>query len=427
MTSEPDSTSRRRPPTIDLTATEVKAEKSAPETGESGAAGSDNAQAEPHQRAGGNVAGRFGWHVVSALVGAVVVAAIGAGIWYAGILPPQTVAPPSSAPSSSASPSAPSPSNDAVSALSAQLDKIQAELQPQAGDTALAKRIADLEAQTKTFSDSLAAINRRLDEIAVAAQTAREHADAATTAAQSATASASAATAAANGATENANAAAQAVKGVTQSSVQQSDLDALAARIAALENSIKSLSTVTTNVATSADDRAARAAVAAEALRAVVERGAPYQAELAAVKSFGADPSAIAALEPFAATGVPTDAELAHDLAQLLPSLRPQSAAAPSSSGFLGRLEDNAKNLVRITPINAPPGDDPSSVLARLNADAAHADIAAALTDIAALPPAEKSRAEAWVQQANARNAAIAASRRITADALAALSTVKSQ
>ena len=39
----------------------------------------------------------------------------------------------------------------------------------------------------------------------------------------------------------------------------------------------------------SADDRAARVTVAAEALRATVERGAPYQAELAAVKSLGAE------------------------------------------------------------------------------------------------------------------------------------------
>ena len=42
MTSEPDSTPRRRPPTIDLTATEVDAEKPAtapqPETGEPAAA-----------------------------------------------------------------------------------------------------------------------------------------------------------------------------------------------------------------------------------------------------------------------------------------------------------------------------------------------------------------------------------------------------
>jgi hypothetical protein len=410
--SEPDSTSRRRPPTIDLTATEVEPDRPAPDG--AGGESRDRAQDEPRERAAKTFAGGFGWHALSALAGAIVVAAIGAGIWFAGVLPSQTAAP--------------APSDNSVSAISAQLDKIQAELQPQSANTALASRVADLQAQVKALSDSLTAINRRLDEIAVAAKDAREHADSAAAAAQSATDNANAATAAAKSAADKADAAAQAVNGATQNSVQRSDLDALAARIAALEKSISTLSTATTSEATSADDRGARAAIAAEALRAVVERGASYQAELAAVKSFGADQSAVAALEPFAASGVPTDAELAHELAQLLPSLQPQSGTASSSGGsFLGRLEENAKSLVRVTPINAPPGDDPSSVLARLNVDAARADIAAALTDIAKLPQSAKPHADAWVQKANARNAAIAASRRIAADALAALSNVKSQ
>ena len=54
--------------------------------------------------------------------------------------------------------------------------------------------------------------------------------------------------------------------------------------------------------------------------------------------------------------------------------------------------------------------------------DAAHADIAAALLDIAKLPDTAKPLAAAWVEKAQARNAAIAASRKVAADALAALS-----
>ena len=128
---------------------------------------------------------------------------------------------------------------------------------------------------------------------------------------------------------QHADAASAAAKSATENSVQRSDLDALASRIAALESAVKALSATTAQRPASADDRAARAAVAAEALRAVVERGAPYQAELAAVKSLGADPSAVAPLEPFAASGVPSAAALAHELAQLTPALaqaRPHGA-----------------------------------------------------------------------------------------------------
>jgi hypothetical protein len=61
-------------------------------------------------------------------------------------------------------------------------------------------------------------------------------------------------------------------------------------------------------------------------------------------------------------------------------------------------------------------------VVARINAEAARADIAAALTDIAKLPDPAKSLTAAWVQKAQVRDSAIAAARHIAADALAALS-----
>ena len=202
----------------------------------------------------------------------------------------------------------------------------------------------------------------------------------------------------------------------------RSDLDALAARIAPLESTVKTLADDIKHETATADDRAARLTVAAEALRATVERGAPYPAELAAVKSLGADQSATAPLEPFAAAGVPSAAALAHELESLTPALQQAAEPASSNNSFLGRLENNARRLVQITPVDAPPGDDPASVVTRISVDAEHADIAAALADIAKLPDAAKPLAAAWVEKAQARNAAIAASRKLAADALAALS-----
>jgi hypothetical protein len=171
----------------------------------------------------------------------------------------------------------------------------------------------------------------------------------------------------------------------------------------------------------SADDRAARTTVAAEALRAAVERGVPYQAELAAVKSLGVEDSALAPLEPFAADGIPSVAVLARELTALTPALVRASGAAPSEDSFLGRLQANAQKLVRVTPVDAPPGDDSGAIIARIDVDARRSDIAAALAEIARLPDAARSLASAWVKKAEAREAAIAASRRIAADALAAL------
>jgi hypothetical protein len=335
------------------------------------------------------------------LAGALAVAAIGAGLWFGGYVPAREPAPVSTAPAP----------NEAAE-IAARLKKIESALQaqkptpPPQPDPALVSRMAAAEAATKSLGDSLAALNRRVDDVAAAAQNALLQAKAASTAADAAK-----------------DAAKNTAKNTAQSDVARGDVDALAARIVALESAQKALADDVTRrgASASADDRVARLTVAAEALRAAVERGASYQAELAAAKSLGAEESATAALAPFADAGVPSAAALAHELAALAPALQQAAEPAPGDSTFLGRLEKNAQHLVRITPVDAPAGDDPASVVTRIGVDAAHADIAAALADIAKLPEAAKTVTAAWVQKAQARDAALAASRQLAANALAAL------
>jgi hypothetical protein len=388
--SEPDSTPRRRPPTIDLTATEVDAEKpaAAQEPSQDPAKGPAAANAPDRPRSPIKTA------VTGIAAGAIAVVAIGAGLWFAGYVPPGLLP---------VSPSAQPTNNAAIAEISARLSKIEGAIAtpkpspPPQPDPALVSRLAAAEAAAKSLNDSLAALTRRVDDVAAAAQNALAQAKSAST-------------------------AADAAKSAAQTNVARSDLDALAARIAPLESTVTTLADDIKHETATADDRAARLTVAAEALRATVERGAQYQAELAAAKSLGADPSATAPLEAFAAAGVPAARALAHELASLIPALRQAADPASSDSSFLSRLESNAQHLVRITPVDAPPGDDPASVVTRIDVDAAHADIAAALADIAKLPDAAKPLAAAWVEKAQARNAAIAASRKLAADTLAALS-----
>jgi hypothetical protein len=393
MTSDADSTPRRRPPTIDLTAKEVETERPSQTSG-GPQAGTD------HAPEGDATGPRLPWgladppksYALAAAAGAIATAAIIAGVWLVGFAPGR--GPPTAATASTAT--APVPDTAAVGEISARLDKIQGALQARQADSALATRVAAAEAETKALGDTLAALNRRLDEIAVTARGALARADAA-------------------------SAAADASKKAAQTGVERGDLDALANRIAGLERAVKSLGDDVARRPASADDRAARMTVAAEALRAVVERGAPYQAELAAMKSLGVEESALAPLEPFATDGVPSNAALARELAALTPALLRASGAAPSDGSLLGRMEMSAQKLVRIMPVDAPPGDDASAVLAPANAAAARADLDAALADIARLPEAARSLAEPWTKKAQARDSAIAAGRRIAADALAAL------
>jgi hypothetical protein len=156
-------------------------------------------------------------------------------------------------------------------------------------------------------------------------------------------------------------------------------------------------------------------------LRDAVESGAPYLAELAQVKALGASESALAPLSRFAEKGVPGQQALARELNDLIPALITATGVQGAPSGFLERLQANASKLVRISPVNAPPGDAPSDVLARIEVAATHADIASALTDIGKLPEQARQQAADWVTRAVERQKVLAAARNFASDTARAL------
>jgi hypothetical protein len=288
-----------------------------------------------------------------------------------------------------------------MSEIEAQLDKLRGAVQATSPDAGLTPRISNVETQTKALDDAVAALTHRVDAIATSTHDLATEAKAAATAATAAA--------------EKGNAA-------EQSKLQSGDLDQIARRIEALENAVKTLSADTARASSSADDHLARAAAAAAMLTTMVERGAPFNAEFASVSALGADENAVAALAPFAADGLPSAAALSRELVQLLPVLRQASSAALKESSLIARLELNAQKLVRITRTDsAPTGDDASSIISRIDTEARSGDITGALADIARLPPEPRALAVDWAKKAQAREAAVAASRRIAAEAAAAL------
>jgi hypothetical protein len=157
-------------------------------------------------------------------------------------------------------------------------------------------------------------------------------------------------------------------------------------------------------------------------LRDTVARSAPYATELAIVKQLGANGQAVAALEPLAASGVPAEAALSRELHALLPSMIEAAGADATKAGsFIDRLQANASKLVRVHPIDAPSGDEASAVLARIEVKAARSDLADIETELDKLPAKARSLADGWRKKLAARNAAIAASRKLAADSAAAL------
>jgi len=253
-------------------------------------------------------------------------------------------------------------------------------------DAALAERLAKLETELKMLAEIVGVLGRRSEEMLAAAREARARADA------------------------GAAALAELAQKIPDASAAvRSELEALANRLTAVERSEK---------AVASGDRAVRLALAASALTGAVERGEAFAAELATIKTLGGEQKLVAALEPFAASGVPTPAALAREFADLAPSL--QASAAPRE-GVLGRLQANAEKLVRIRRIDETPGSDPAAILARSEAKISRGDIAGGLAELAQLSPQARAPAETWIKRAQAATAARDASRRLSADALAGL------
>lgn len=175
-----------------------------------------------------------------------------------------------------------------------------------------------------------------------------------------------------------------------------------------------------------ADDPLLRRVVAASLLDVAVRHGDPFVAPLAAAKPLAQNADALKPLDAFAASGVPSVNALCRELVAIVPKLAPPAAVAETtgSSGIVDRLKAGATKLVRIERADAT-GTDRASVVARVTAAALRNDLNEARRELNALPPADRGPAQAWLDRADARDKALAASHKFAADAMAALATAK--
>jgi hypothetical protein len=403
---------KRAAPTIDLTATEVPQAqpKPAPEPLP------DAGQAAPTPPEPPSP-GIYTAAIAGGFAGAVIAAAVIAALWSVGVLPagsnsdePDTdiVALQKQVQALQNRPAPASvPDSEALEALRQSVRKLEGEMATiaklPAGEKGVAERLNAADNAMKSLGIALTALNRRTDDVATNTAQARERADAAAKA------------------VADLQASVQDAAKKTAAGISAPELDALQKRIAGLERSAKAARDDIAKA--SSADRPARLALSAAALRDAVASGAPFAAELAQAKSLGADDKTLAPLAPFAASGVPSAQVLAQELRALLPAMIKISGAQAPQGGFLDRLQANAGKLVRIRPLDAPPGDDASAVLARIEIAAAKADIAAALADLGKLAVATRAPAQAWIEKAKARQAALTAARQYAAATAHALGT----
>jgi hypothetical protein len=312
--------------------------------------------------------------IISAIFGAASAALV---VWTMGS--PGKTAPPAPAPQVD---------NAAVDALTARVASVESKVAtpavaaPAAADPALAAQIAALEKSVATLRDELAATRAQSEQVAAAVND---------------------------------------VKSAPREPPPPPDLSAINERLAKIEAGASTLAAeVARRNAAPVDDPQLRRMVAASLLDVSVRTGEPYAAALAAARPFAANADALKPLEPFAATGVPSTNALNRELLALLPKLSPPPENSTTGSGIVDRLQAGAARLVRIERTDAVAGNDRNAIVSRVIAAATRNDIAEARRELKTLAPADRAAAQAWIDKADARDAALAASRQFAADAMGA-------
>jgi hypothetical protein len=214
--------------------------------------------------------------------------------------------------------------------------------------------------------------------------------------------------------------------GDEQNRAQQNNraaLETLANRVTALESRQTALQQKQEGLdrLATTPDKTIRVAIVAMALRSAVERNGPFTAELAAARSLGLDERALASLAPFAEAGLPTRNELFHSLSTLVPELRRLSTPSAQELGYLDRLQASAAKMLNIRPVRDEPGDDPATVMSRIEFKMPQQDIEATVAELDKLPAPARELAQGWRTQALARQQAIESARLIATAALAKL------
>jgi hypothetical protein len=199
------------------------------------------------------------------------------------------------------------------------------------------------------------------------------------------------------------------------------DLSAINARLDQIEGAVHA-ATAPQN-AKPADDVALRRVVVASLLELSVRQGEPFKDALGAAKALAPDDAALNSLESFAVAGVPTAAILSRELLTLVPKLSPPPPVLGNdtvSPDIVDRLRSGAAKLIRIERTDAV-GNDRGAIVARVTAAALRNDSNDARRELKTLPPEERTAAQSWLDKADARDAALAASRQFATDAMAAL------
>ena len=363
---------KRAPPTIDLEATEISSEsRSAGAEAEPGADAGASANPEPEP----SVQRRpmMSSAIISAVTGACAAALVIVAAWQMGWL------------GQAAPPPAPAVSQAVIDGIASRLAAVESRADKPASpapDPAAAAHVDALQKSVASLSSDIAALRAQSEKLAADVNN---------------------------------------IKSAPRDAAATPDLSAINERIAGLERAARAQTTeIAQENAKPVDDVALRRIVAASLLDVLVRTGEPYPAALSAAKSLAPNPDTLKPLDAFAASGVPSPPVLSRELLALVPKLSPPPENSTTGSTLVDKLQASASKLVRIERTDAV-GNTSGNVVARVTAAALRNDYKEARRELATLPASDRAAAQAWLEKADARDAALAVSRQFASEAMTAL------
>lgn len=171
-------------------------------------------------------------------------------------------------------------------------------------------------------------------------------------------------------------------------------------RLGALEQSVSQLSG---KVEAQAGQPKIALAIAASALKAALERGAPFSAELETLAAISPDAPQLATLRSYAEKGVPTRAEIASQMDAAANAMVTAATPADENAGLLQNLLSSAESLVKVRPIGAVEGAGAPETVARMEVAVNQGDYAKALSEYGTLPEAAKAAGADFAGKLKAR------------------------
>lgn len=174
---------------------------------------------------------------------------------------------------------------------------------------------------------------------------------------------------------------------------QASAVKALEDRVASVEKSLSG---------PREDIKVARA-LAAASLKAAIDRGGSFMAELEAFASVDGDSPAIAQLRSYAASGVPSRSALISAFPNIASAMINAADGSGADAGWFDRLVDSASSVVKVRPVGDVSGDSADAIVARMEFKLNNGDLQGAIGEWKTLPEASRTVSKDYESNLQAR------------------------